>query len=200
MSDADDGAGLADLFSADDDRRREEPAEPEAPKRKSRAGWFLRSVLLIGAASAITVAVIRSQGIKVPVLLVVGAFLALRLIMLAIAQVAPPPAAKRRARGGRGDTGDPAGPDSLRRAVRRWEFPLDESQRDADRFSSIVLPALTELADERLRLRHGITRASDPHRARELLGEPLWQVLNEPGRRTPKARDVSAYVDALERI
>jgi hypothetical protein len=199
MSDVDDGAGLADLFTADEERRPEEPAQAE-PRRKSRAGWVLRSVLLIGAASAITVAVIRSQGIKVPVLLVVGAFLALRLIMLAIAQVAPPPAPRRRDRGGRGDTGDPVGPDSLREAVRRWEFPLEQSQREADRFSSIVLPALTELADERLRLRHGITRVSDPHRARELLGEPLWQVLNEPGRRTPKPRDVSAYVDALERI
>ena len=31
-----------------------------------------------------------------------------------------------------------------------------------------------ELTDERLRQRHGITRASDPRRARQLLGEPLW--------------------------
>ena len=60
---------------------------------------------------------------------------------------------------------------------------------------------LAELTDERLRLRHGITRASDPRRARELLGEPLWQLLAEPGRRRAEGpRAVETYVDALERL
>jgi hypothetical protein len=63
-----------------------------------------------------------------------------------------------------------------------------------------VLPVLAELTDERLRLRHGITCASDPRRARELLGEPLWLVLTEHGRRPPKARDLTMYVEALERL
>jgi hypothetical protein len=57
-----------------------------------------------------------------------------------------------------------------------------------------------ELTDERLRLRHGITRASDPRRARELLGEPLWQLLGDPGRRPPKARDLATHVETLERL
>ena len=90
--------------------------------------------------------------------------------------------------------------DTLRIAVRRWEQQLDWSHNDGERFSRIVLPALTELADERLRLRHGVSRASDPRRARELMGEPLWQVLHDPGRRPPKAREMSAVVDALEKI
>ena len=59
---------------------------------------------------------------------------------------------------------------------------------------------LAELTDERLRLKHGITRESDPRRARELLGEPLWALLAEPGRRPPKARELGTYVDALEKI
>jgi hypothetical protein len=121
--------------------------------------------------------------------------------MLAVSEVAPPPLPRRSARGGE-ESGAYTwtNGDMLRGAVRRWEQQLDWSQDDPDRFSRIVLPALWELADERLRLRHGITRATDPRRAREVLGEPLWQMLNEAGRRAPKPRDLTAYVDALEKI
>ncbi|MEV4705755.1 hypothetical protein [Actinoplanes sp. NPDC049316] len=195
-----DDGGLEDLFSGAADHPAEEV--PEAPaKPRSRAGWVLRNVLLVAVATAVTVAVLRSQGIKVSVLLVVAAFIALRLLMLAVSEVAPPP--PPRARGGRGEeSGDYrwAGNDTLRIAVRRWEQQLDWSHNDGERFSRIVLPALTELADERLRLRHGVSRASDPRRARELMGEPLWQLLHDPGRRPPKAREMSAVVDALEKI
>ena len=193
-------AGLEDLFSAPVERPVEEPQEAP-PKPRSRMAWILRNTLLVAVATAVTVAVLRSLGIKVSVLLVAAAFVALRLLMLAVSEVAPPPLP--RSRGNRGEeSGDYrwAGNDTLRVAVRRWEQQLDWSQHDAERFSRIVLPALTELADERLRLRHGVTRASDPRRARELLGEPLWQVLHDPGRRPPKAREMSAVVDALEKI
>ena len=197
---ADSDAGLDDLFAGGAERPAEEPQEAPA-KPRSRVGWVIRNVLLVGVATAVTVAVLRSQGIKGSILLVVAAFVALRLLMLAVSEVAPPPPPK--GRGGRGEeSGDYqwAGNDMLRVAVRRWEQQLDWSQHDAERFSRIVLPALTELADERLRLRHGVSRASDPRRARELLGEPLWQVLHDPGRRPPKAREMSTVVDALEKI
>jgi hypothetical protein len=59
---------------------------------------------------------------------------------------------------------------------------------------------LAELTDERLRLKHGITRSSDPRRARELVGDPLWELLDDRDRRVPKARELSQYVDALEKI
>ena len=142
-----------------------------------------------------------AQGISVSVLLIVAAFAALRLLLLAVSEVAPPPLPRAKGRRGE-DSGDYrwAGNDTLRVAVRRWEQQLDWAQHDSERFSRIVQPALAELADERLRLRHGVTRASDPRRARELLGEPLWQVLDDPGRRPPKARELSAWVDALEKI
>ena len=78
--------------------------------------------------------------------------------------------------------------------------PNTTSQSDPNAFSRNVLPVLAELTDERLRLRHGLTRASDPRRARELLGEPLWQLLTEPGRRPPKAKDLTMYVESLERL
>ena len=59
---------------------------------------------------------------------------------------------------------------------------------------------LAELADERMRLRHGITRAGDPRRARELLGDPMWAALHDPGRRAAKSRDIDTFVDVLERL
>ncbi len=61
------------------------------------------------------------------------------------------------------------------------------------------MPVLAELTDERLRLRHGLTRASDPRRARELIGETLWSALEEPGRRV-KPRDPTQYIESLERL
>lgn len=189
---------LADLFSAEEEPRRGE--EPDGGKRRSWPGRLFRTVLLVGAASAITVAVLRSQGIKVSVLLVVAAFLALRLLLLAVSEVAPPPL-PRRPKGSAGSDGNgAAGTDTMRAAVRRWERQLDWSKEDGERFSRIVLPALAELTDERLRLRHGITRASDSRRAREIMGEPLWRLLHDPARKAPKPKDMASYVDALERI
>ncbi|MEV6598060.1 hypothetical protein AB0M36_14435 [Actinoplanes sp. NPDC051346] len=192
--------GLEDLFGG-----RAEPVVAEAPVRaeakpRSRVAWVVRNVLLVAVATTVTVAVLRSQGIKASILLIVAAFTALRLLLLAVAEVAPPPVPRGRRRGGEASPDGWAGNDTLRVAVRRWERQLDSSQQDPSRFSRIVQPALAELADERLRLRHGITRSSDPRRARELLGESLWRMLEESGRRTPKYRELSAYVDALEKI
>jgi hypothetical protein len=201
MSREQDG-GLEDLFGS-------RPAEvmlPDAPeddgeKPRSRIGWAVRNVLLVAVATVVTVAALRARGINVSVLLIVAAFVALRLLMLAVSEVAPPPLPRPVTRRGE-DEGDYrwAGTDTLRAAVRRWEQRLEWSQHDFERFSRNVLPVFAELADERLRLKHGFTRASDPRRARELLGEPLWEFLDEPGRRSPKPRELSTYVEALEKI
>jgi hypothetical protein len=187
--------GLDDLFSY-----REPAAEEPEPVAKPRSPvvWILRNLALIAGATVVTVAALRAGGIGIPVVLVVAAFAGLRLIMLAVALVAAPPRPKRAARSGRRDTGP--GTDALRAAVRRWEVTLDRAHGDPDLYSRNVLPVLAELTDERLRLRHGITRATDPRRARELLGDPLWAALHDRGRRTAKARELETYVDALERL
>ena len=178
-------------------------AEPEelVEKPRSRVRWVIANIALVVMATLVTVAGLRSRGIKVSVLLVVAAFVALRLLMLAVSEVAAPPLPRPATRRGE-DEGDYrwAGTDTLRAAVRRWEQQLDWSQHDPERFSRNVLPVLGELTDERLRLKHGFTRASDPRRAREVLGEPLWEFLDQPGRRAPKPRELSAYVEALEKI
>jgi len=195
--------GLEDLFSF-----AEEPVVDELPppeKKRSRFGWVLRNLLLIAGATVVTIAGLRSAGIGVSTLLVVAAFVALRLLLLAVAEVAPPPQPGR-SKGRMLTESDNdydyrfGGTDMVRAAVRRWEQRLDWSQSDPDRFTGNLLPVLGELTDERLRLRHGITRASDPRRARELVGEPLWQLLSDPPRRPPKARELAGHVETLEKL
>jgi hypothetical protein len=196
-----DAGGLDELFALADEERVAEEEQPVEERPRSRAGWVIRNVLLVAVATVVAVAGLRMAGIRISLLIIVAAFIALRLLMLAVSEVAPPAVPGRRSR--RGEENGAYhwdGTDSLRAAVRQWEQRLQWSQSDADRFSRNVLPVLAELTDERLRLRHGITRASDPRRARELIGEPMWLLLADPGRRTPKAKELSAYVEALERL
>ncbi|GIF19283.1 hypothetical protein BJ973_006328 [Actinoplanes tereljensis] len=188
--------GLDQLFSFRDDPV-EEVVEA-APKQKSRAWWVVRNALLIAGATVVTIAAMRAGGLHISVLLVVAFFIGLRAVLYAVSEVAPPPLPKRR--GGSQYKDDGRALDSLRAAVRRWERNLDRAHTDPDLYTSNVLPVIAELADERLRLRHGITRTSDPRRARELLGDPLWAALHDHGRRTAKSRELETYVDALERL
>lgn len=186
-------AGIDDLLGFDD-----EPAAVEEDTRPvSRVGFLVRNGLLVAVATAATVGALRIVGARLPVLLVLGGFVALRWLMLVLDDVAPPAvptAAQRRTAG----VGEP-GTDGLREAVGRWETRLDRAQGGTGP-SSNLLPVLAELTDERLRLRHGITLATDPQRARELLGEPLWRMLAEPDRRPPKARDLAVHVQTLEKL
>jgi hypothetical protein len=200
-------AGLDDLFSFGAERPVEEYVEV-VERPPSRVWWVVRNALLVVAATVVAEAALRFAKIGVSLLLVVAAFVALRLLMLAVAQVAPPPRPKRGERSVDRDhrrADDEGlwtwtGSDSLRVAVRRWEQRLSWSQSDPEAFSRNVLPVLAELTDERLRLRHGITRASDPRRARELIGDSAWTLLSEPVRRAPKPRELGEYLDSLERL
>jgi hypothetical protein len=190
---------LDELFGARDEPVIEEPVvEAPVAKPRSKALWLLRNALLVAAATTVAVAALRAGGLHAPLILIIAAFIGLRLILLAVSEVAPPPLPKRRG-GGSGSSSGPSS-DALRAAVRRWERTLDRANADPDLYSRNVLPVLAELADERLRLRHGITRASDPRRARELLGDPMWEALHDPGRRAGKARELEGLVDALERL
>ncbi len=189
---------LDDLFSARDEPVVEQAPEVAVARPPSRALWLLRNGLLVAAASTVTVAALRAGNLHAPLILIVAAFICLRLILLAVSEVAPPPLPKRSAGASAARSG--AGSDALRAAVRRWERTLDRAHADPDLYSRNVLPVLAELADERLRLRHGITRATDPRRARELLGDPMWAALHDPGRRAAKSRDIETFVDVLERL
>ncbi|XVU26412.1 hypothetical protein ACQPZJ_04985 [Actinoplanes sp. CA-054009] len=189
---------LDDLFGY-----REEPAaaaEEQTPveKRRSLLSWILINLLVVTLLTVVIVAALRSSDIDISVVFVVTSLIALRFVVLAVQWVRAPARPKRSDRGRA--SSDRAGRDALRAAVRRWEQTLERAHDDPDLYSRNVLPVLAELTDERLRLRHGITRQSDPRRARELLGDPLWAALHDRGRRAPKTRDLEIYVDALEKL
>ncbi|WP_436523730.1 hypothetical protein [Actinoplanes sp. HUAS TT8] len=173
-----------------------EPA-PRVRKRRSPAVRVIGNVILIAAATVVVVAALRAGSVHAPLLLVIALLTGLRLVTIAAAAVRPP----RTIRAGAGGGSESArAVDSLRATVRRWERTLDKAHSDSDTYARNVLPVLGELADERLRLRHGITRAGDPARARELLGEQAWAVLSNPGRHGLKTRDLETYVQAMERL
>ncbi|BCJ44447.1 hypothetical protein GCM10010168_12610 [Actinoplanes ianthinogenes] len=187
--------GLSGLFSDGGAPARE--TAPRMRRRRSPAARIVGNVVLVAAATVVVVAALRAGSVRAPLLLVIALIAGLRLVTIAAAAVRPP----KRGKGGAGAGGGSArATDSLRATVRRWERTLDKAHSDPDTYARNVLPVLGEIADERLRLRHGLTRTSDPRRARELLGEQAWAVLADPGRRGLKTRDLETYVQAMERL
>jgi hypothetical protein len=68
-------------------------------------------------------------------------------------------------------------------------------------FVDIVLPELSALADERLLVTRGFTRATDPEAAAAALGEPLRRFLDDTARtRAPSVAELTAVVDDLETL
>jgi hypothetical protein len=188
--------GLDDLFGIADTPRTVEEAET-VDRRRSMMITLVGNAVVIGLVAIVITAGLRALGTSISTVLLVSLLIGLRVIIHAAGLVAPPPAPRLRSRIGASPSPTD---DSLRAAVRRWEQNLDRAHSDPELYARNVLPVLAELTDERLRLRHGFTRASDPRRARELLGDDLWSALSEPGRRALKARDVETYLDAMERL
>lgn len=93
---------------------------------------------------------------------------------------------------------DPPGDGLLR--LTTLESSLSWGATDPDRFRHRVRPLLAELADERLRTRRGVNPDTHPELARQILGEPLWQLLTVPPDRSPTRAELSRLVAAIERI
>ncbi|MEV4655402.1 hypothetical protein [Micromonospora sp. NPDC049301] len=181
----------------------EEPAPADPQSRGGRTRMVLRSLATAAALVAVLVAGLRAVGLKVslPVLIAgVLAVLAVRRVTALLAPPPPPPAGGRVATGEEDGSYNWGARDALRGAINRWEWPLDWSTTRPERFTSVVLPRIGELADERMRLKHGVTRESDPGRARVLLGDRLWTFLEKPPRRPPSPRDLAVIVAELENI
>ncbi|WP_431933066.1 hypothetical protein [Micromonospora sp. RP3T] len=168
-----------------------------------RARWLLRIVLVTAAAVVVIVVGLRAVGLRVPLWIIVAGVLAVLAVRRVTAALSPPPPPRAGLRSSGGEepgTWNWSARDALRTAINGWERPLDWCTDNRERFTERVLPRLGELADERLRQRHGVTRESDPARARALLGEPLWTFLGTPARRPPTPRDLAAIVAELEKI
>jgi hypothetical protein len=91
------------------------------------------------------------------------------------------------------------GGDGMAEAVRKWDRRLGWGDVDGQRWSRAVGQHLGELVDEMLRQRHGITRATQPERARAVLGERVWALLG-PLERPPTPKQVHAALADLERM
>ncbi|GAA4577847.1 hypothetical protein GCM10023176_52210 [Micromonospora coerulea] len=190
---------IDDLLSFEE----EEAAEPAVGSRGGRVRLVLRTLAVTAAIVAVVVAGLRSVGLQVSLWIVVAGVLALLALRRVTGALSPPPPPRS---GGRAPIGEEPGTwnwaalDALRVAINGWERPLDWCAGNRERFTERILPRLGELADERLRQRHGLTRESDPARARTLLGEPLWTFLSTPSRRPPSPRDLAVIVAELEKL
>lgn len=198
MSAPGDRTGLDDLL-----RFEEEPPARPGTGGGSRRRWVLRTLLVTGAVTAVVVAGLRAIGLtaSLPVIVAgVVALLAIRRVTTRLSPPPPPPPAGRSPVGEEDGTYDWGAQDALRAAINGWERPLDWSAGNRQRFTERILPRLGELADERLRQCHGLTRESDPVRARALLGDGLWTFLETPPRRHPSPRDLAAIVAELDKL
>ncbi len=190
------GTSIDDLLSA------EEPAREQAGERPGRLRWVPRMLAATAATVVVVVVGLRAVGLQVSLWIIVAGVLAVLAVRRVTAALSPPPPPRA---GGRPPAGEEPGTwnwaaqDALR-GFNGWERPLDWCGSDRDRFNARILPRLGELADERLRQKHGVTRESDPARARALLGEPLWTFLDTPSRRPPSPRDLAVIVAQLENL
>jgi hypothetical protein len=168
-----------------------------APPRRSLP---VRVLIVLGIAGLLCVPVfvlLMMVQQTVPVPLLYAACLAVVIASRLIRKVRPP--AIRQAGRHQAST-DAAWPDGVLLAISRWETQLTWSFTDVARYNRRMQPRLVDLVDERLRQRHSITMAGDPHRARQLLGEPLWTFLTGPVKRAPQPRDLDLLVEALEKL
>ncbi|NUO58404.1 MAG: hypothetical protein HOV78_17190 [Hamadaea sp.] len=171
--------------------------DDERPQRSGRpASAYAKALVAVLALTAVGVAALRTAKLDAPAWFIFLVSCALVLVYITLRGVRPPLPPRAAGRRHLPDTA----PDGLRHAVKRWEARLDWCHADAGAFNRKVIPALGEVVDERLRQRHGITRESNPVRARNIVGEPLWSFLSTPVRRPPAPRELANLIAWMERI
>jgi hypothetical protein len=178
----------------------------DAPRRTAPAGlaWLGRTALISAGLAGVLVLGLRMAGVGAPFALAFMVILALLTLRQLVRLVAAPPPSRASARRPVSLPDDGAyhwgNVDGLRAATGRWENRLDFSVDEPARFARTIQSRLAEIVDERLRLRHGFTRATDPARARSLLGDPLWMFLDSPVRGPLAPRELAAVIAALEAL
>jgi hypothetical protein len=181
---------LDDLLNA------QERPEPPGQARPPQLRW-LSLLVSAGALAGLAFVALRLNEITAPALVLFAAALTLIGALRLVRRLRPPRPSRR---AGRHHEDHLHLPDGLNVAINRWDAMLDWCHADVARYNRRVLPRLGELADERLRLRHGVTRTSDPHKARSILGDALWEQVTTPQRRPPGPRELDQIVSALEEV
>jgi hypothetical protein len=193
--------GIDDLLGDPADREAEAQSARPEPTATLGSG-LLRAALVAALIAGAGYVVLLPMGLKIPYILLFSVFFALLALRRALKVVEAPrltigaeqpePVTTRI---------DPTRvADGVQLALGRWETRLSWTERDPQRFMTAVRPRLADIADERLRQRHGVTRADDPRRARELMGERLWMFLFSPLASTPNPKELAAVVDDMETL
>ena len=189
-------ADLDDLFSY------AEP-EPVGPPRMQTRPWVVIAVLQTFAASAVVYTAFRAFDLAPSYALITAVCAGAALVRQAVLYAREPrwQRARELVKGVR-STPDDSRPDGdgMLEAVGRWDRRLDWSTTNAERFGSAVSRRLGEVADERLRQRHGLTRTSDPARARELLGDHAWALIHGQFSVAPAAAEVARVAARIEAL
>jgi hypothetical protein len=184
--------------------RHDEP-DPAPIIDRRRDSWLPRAGLTAFLASAVAYAGFHIAGFAAPYPLILAVCAGAVLVRRAAAFTAEPygrtrsivrPPRRSRIVGRGWYYGD----DGMLEAVRRWDRRLEWGATYPERFQHTMTGKLGEVVDERLRQRYGITRASDPHRARALVGEHVWTLTSEPVERVPSPRDVYQLVQRMESL
>jgi hypothetical protein len=157
--------------------------------------WALRGVVQTFVVTLVVYTLARAVGLAPPFLLVFSVSAGAVLVRLAAVSVKPPRGNRPTRLVAARPAEPPARADGVLAAVRHWDRRLADTGRGAGDPGLGV--ALGELADERLRQRHGLTRASDPARARALLGEAVWALLGA-GTSTVTAAQAETAIRRLE--
>lgn len=182
---------LDDLLDHDDGR-------PDRTPGVRAVRWTLAAVLAAAMLAGGLVLALHLFGIALSYLKAFGGFLTLIALHRAVKALEMAPPGRL---GGRPEhPTDHAGPDGLALAAGRWQSQLNWSRAGPNPSKKSAAPIVAELADERLRRHHGITRHSNPDRARELLGEKLWSYLADPAARTPSSRDLATMLTQVEKL
>jgi hypothetical protein len=188
-------ATIDDLLGYEDDAPAPRPA-------RTGVATVVKAGLIAAGLTAAIVLGLRPAGIAVPIALVGLGVCAILALRYAVRLVAAPTGVVTRGTIDPYEAGDATyhwpTPDAMRRAVVRWEQRLTWHGDTPGTFDTHVQPALRELVDERLRLRHGITIAADPGQARRMLGEPLWDLVTGQHRRGPGQRELTEALTRLE--
>jgi hypothetical protein len=191
-------AGLDDLF---------EDGDEQVASVRARRPWLLRAVLPAFAVTAVAYTLSHALGVAPPLLLIVAIVAGGFLIREATASSHEPRWRRvrevvrpRAASADDAASADAAAlADGVLIAVATWDRRLERARAAPRHAAALFVTHLGELADERLRQRHGLTRSSDPARARTVLGDPTWSVLHRAGR-PPTDSELDAVVRRLETL
>lgn len=195
---------LDDLLGYDEPDR--EPEQPVRAGADATWWWLLKTALLAAVVAAPVWFILRMVGLDVPypLLFMIGLvgrslrsllrFVKPRALPLTLTRPSGELVSEDQASGG--------AKDGLELATGRWDNRLSwvRVHGDKGQFARTVQPKLIEIIDERLWLRHSVSRAGDPVRARTLLGEQLWQFVNQPVQKNLTPREVAGLITLMEAL